>query len=232
VTTSTRRLLLAALVIVGLTLPAEVVLLRALSTSSDAQAAEQWVADLGDSELTEAGLEVRGYSYPYRREIMRRASPEQRVRFWTAHIRAYEKAHPELDLEAREALANAVSALTPDALSEPTRETQDALQVAAERIEKALGRDEAGYLLVWLGPTNTKFLGSLDPLVQRLASVVRQTFVASALEEQPCDCAPSWGCSDAYQWCGSPPSCRTDASWPKCGWWWSEDCTALCLVNE
>jgi hypothetical protein len=232
VTTSTRRLLFAALVVVGLTLPAEVILLRALSGTSDAQAAEEWVAALTDSDLNEAGLEARGYSYPYRREIMRRASPEQRVRFWTAHIHAYEKAHPELDLEAREALANAVSALTPDALSEPSRETQDALQVAAERIEKALGREEAGYLLVWLGPTSTKFFGSLDPLVQRLASVVRQTFVASAVEEQACDCSPSWGCNNPQLWCGSPPSCQTDSSWPKCGWWWNEDCTALCLTNE
>jgi hypothetical protein len=231
VTASTRRLLFAALVVVGLTLPAEVVLLRALSDTSDAQAAEEWVAALTDADLNEAGLEARGYSYPYRREIMRRASPEQRVRFWTAHIHAYEKAHPELDLDAREALANAVSALTPEALSEPSPETRDALQVAAERIEKALGREEAGYLLVWLGPKGTKFFGSLDPLVQRLASAVRQTFIASALEEPVCDCVPSWGCEEP-QWCGSPPSCRTDASWPKCGWWWSEDCTALCLGDE
>jgi hypothetical protein len=232
VTTRTRRRIFVALIVVALTVPAETVLLKALSSSNDTQAAETWVAGLSQSELIEAGMQVRGFSYAYRREIMRQASPEQRVKFWSRHITDYVEARPELDREEREALAVALSVLSPEALSSPSKEKQESMRLAAENVERVLGRDQAEYLLVSLGPRETRFLSSLDPLTLRLASFVRSNFIADARAEYTCDCLPEWGCGGYYQSCSATATCDVDDYWPRCGWWWNENCTNLCTEGS
>ncbi len=229
-TTRTRRRFIVALIVVVLAVPAETVLLKALS-ASDTQAAEAWVGELSESELTDVGMHVRGYSYAYRREIMRHASPEQRVKFWSRHITDYIEARPELDRGERDALAVALSVLTPDALSSPGKEKLESMRLAAENVERVLGRDQAEYLLVSLGPRETRFFASLDPLLLRLASAVRSNFTLNARADQNCDCLPAWGCSGYGETCKQGESCNVDSVWPRCGWWWNEDCSDLCVLG-
>lgn len=231
-TTRTRRRLFLALLVVALTLPAESILLQALVSSSSTQDAEKWVAALSESELVAAGDQLRGYSYVYRREILRKAKPDLRVRFWSQHIKDYVSGHPALDEEQRDALATALSVLTPDALADPSPEKRESMRLAGERVSKALGADEAAYLLVWVGPKTTPFYGSLDPLANRLATFVRNTFAADAQSAPICDCLPQWGCYAFSDRCSNTEVCTEDGAWPMCGWYWSDSCTNLCVPNE
>ena len=56
---SRRRVFLACLV-VALTLPTESILLKALSSQSDVEIAQEWVADLSDTQIASAGTYLRG----------------------------------------------------------------------------------------------------------------------------------------------------------------------------
>jgi hypothetical protein len=232
VTTRTRRRLLLAVVALALTVPAESILLQALVSTTSAQDAEKWVSALSESELVEAGDRLRGHSYIYRRAILRKAKPDLRVRFWSQHIKDYISEHPALDTEQRNALATALSALTPDALADPSAEKRESMRLAAEQVSKTLGPDEAAYLLVWVGPKTTPFYGSLDPLGNRLATFFRNTFAANAQSAPDCDCLPEWGCYHYADYCSESATCTADGAWPMCGWWWSDSCDDLCVPEE
>jgi hypothetical protein len=129
-------------------------------------------------------------------------------------------------------LAVALGVATPDGFAAPTPDKLEAMRLAGEGVERALGRAEAEYLLVSLGGRDTSFFASLDPLMLKLASVARRTFTVSAAADYPCDCIPAWGCGGFAEICSQAYVCDVDAIWPRCGWWWNEDCSALCVLDS
>jgi hypothetical protein len=225
----TRRLVFLAAIVLAISLPAESILLNALTGQSDSQVAEQWAADLSDAQVSSAGDHLRGYSYPYRREILKRASANERVRIIRAHIQSYIDANAGLDAEVRELLAAVQSAATARALSQPNDEDRLTIDALGDRVEHLLGHETAGYLLVWFGPKETGFLASRDPLRLKLAKFVRDSVVVSAGDGPSCDCVPTWGCYGEGEQCAESTVCRVDLEWPKCGWLWDTDCTHLCV---
>jgi hypothetical protein len=229
VRTRTRRLVFFAAIALAISLPAESILLNALTGQSDAQVAEEWAADLSEAQVASAGDYLRGYSYPYRREILKRASANERARIIKAHIQSYIDANAGLDAEARDLLAAVQSAATPQALSKPSDADQLTIEALGDRVEQLFGHETAGYLLVWFGPKETGFLASRDPLRLKLGKFVRDNFAASADDMPVCDCVRTWGCSAEGYDCAESVSCRTDSEWPKCGWLWNVDCTNLCV---
>jgi hypothetical protein len=217
-------------VALALTLPAELVLLEALSAPDDQSAAREWAASLDAAELAAAGEQVRGYSYLYRREIMRASSPDGRAKNWRNHFARYRADHPELTSEALDVLAAADSVVTPQALSDPTPEVRASMTAVANQMVNVLGREEAEYLLVWMGPRETAFSSALEPLTLKLASAVRRVFVVAARADD-CDCATEFGCYFYYEQCSDDEYCEPDTSWPACGWWWNEECDGVCVVG-
>ena len=70
VTASTRKRVIIALVAVALTLPAELVLLQALSNPDPRLAIKSWVAGLDAAELEAAAAHVQSFPLAYRRAIL------------------------------------------------------------------------------------------------------------------------------------------------------------------
>jgi hypothetical protein len=212
-------------VAVALTLPAESILLKAVSTSSQTEAATAWVADLSASEIRAAARKVQEYPLAYRRAILRELTAQERSDVWRAHIGAYITAHPELSAEAVAALQAAGDAASPEALSAPTAASRGHIAVVAAEVERLLGREAAEYLLYRLGPKDGQF-ASREPITDKLASYVRQAFVAMAFAEE-CDCAADFGCSTSLI-CKTNLGCTPDTDWPACGWFWNDTCDGLC----
>ena len=226
-TPQTRRRVFAALVVLALTVPAETILLKALQSPDDADAARQWVASLDSVELNEASGKVTGYSFVYRREIMRALPAEQRAATWRNHFRKYVQAHPELSGPERDVLAAAEAAATAQAISNPTADERASLKALADQMVAVLGQEAAEYLLVWMGPRETSFASSLEPLTLKLASAVRGSF--SLLAQSPsCDCDLEFGCYGYWEHCMSEPYCDPDLNYPMCGWWWNDPCNGVC----
>jgi hypothetical protein len=227
VTPQTRRRVLVAFVVLALTLPAETILLKALQSPDDASAARKWVASLNSVELIEASDRVNGYSFVYRREIMRALPAEQRAATWRNHFRKYAQAHPELTGTQRDVLAAAAEAATAQTISAPTAEQRASLTALADQMVSVLGQEAAEYLLVWMGPRETAFSASLEPLTLKLASMVRGSFTLLA-QDPSCDCDLEFGCYGYYEHCMTEPYCNPDLNYPMCGWWWNDPCNGIC----
>ena len=146
-----------------------------------------------------------------------------------AHIQAYIDAHPELDGEARDVLEAAKSVVTLRAVSEPSAADRASARAVGEQVEKVLGRETASYLLVWFGPKTTSFFASADPLRLKLAGFVRDTFTANAAANPACDCVEYFGCSSWGYTCTGSVQCDVDQYWPKCGWFFLDECNQLCV---
>jgi hypothetical protein len=214
-----------SVVALALTLPAEVILLKALQQTSDKEAAQEWVNGLSAADLDTAADAIQGYSFNYRKEIMRAVKPERRAAIWQRHLEQYVKGHPELDAAAVDLLRSAQAGLTARALSQPTDEDRAAIKAVAGQIEAVLGRDEAIYLLHDLGPRQQVLAGA-EPLSLKLATLVRHQFALLARSED-CDCADDFGCGGYSEECTSE-YCQWDVDWPMCGWGWMDVCTGLC----
>jgi hypothetical protein len=227
-TAKTRRRLIVSLVTVALTLPAETILLQALSTPSPQLAARHWVAKLSAQQTIAASRSMQAYPFAYRREIMRRLSPAERAAVWRNHIQGYIDAHPGLDESITALLYNAASLATPEEFAKPTDIVRGQVGVIAERIKVLLGKDQADYLFYRLGPSDGTISGA-EPIAERLTNYVRTLFVVEARDED-CDCSSNFGCDGAAH-CTDQLSCNRDEDWPMCGWFWNQTCDGLCVAG-
>lgn len=227
-TSKTRHRLIFSLLVVALTLPAETILLKALQTTTDSAAVEQWASSLSSDELATAAASIESYPSAYRKGIMAQLSPAGRAGVWRAHIDKYIAAHRDLSGSVLDALKAAQSALTDDVLGpKGTATEQAALKATAVQIESLVGRDEATAIAAELGPKDGTF-ASLEPLSMKLASFVRHNISLSA-RNVTCDCNLSFGCGGYTQYCDNPYNCETYETWPRCGWWWNEACDGNCF---
>jgi len=227
-TQSTRRRLLLAAVVLALTIPAETILLRAISTPDYGQAVEAWVSKLSAAELDAAADAVQFYPYQYRREIMRKLTPASRAGVWRDHLETYLQEHPNLDSAAIPAIQAAIALASPTNFASPTAAVREQMRLVAGQLEQILGRDEAEYLLYRLGPKDGTF-ASREPLGQKLANWVRSAMVTLA-RDGDCECNPEFGCNGGAV-CDDGSSCTADTEWPACGWMWWEDCTGTCRAG-
>jgi hypothetical protein len=217
-----------SVLVLGLTLPAEMVLLKALQSPDDQTEAQQWSAELSSAELTVASSNLEAYPFVYRREIMRALPADGRAAAWRGHIQKYLSNHGSLSEAAVVALRNAQAALTPSSLSDKASSRElDRLNAAAAQLEAVLGKDAALYIAHDLGPRDLGMLAGAQPLLLKLASVVRGQFAMLARLED-CDCADDFTCGYYTSYCSTSQACRNDNSWPMCGYWWNTPCNGLC----
>ena len=229
-TSKTRRRVFLSVLVLALTLPAEIVLLNALQTPDDETAAAEWAADLQSADLSAAASSIDAYPFVYRREIMRALSPAARAAAWRGHIERYMARRGPLSEQAVAALKSAQAALTPTALSETaSAEEGERLDAAASAIEATLGRDEALYLAHDLGPRTMGQFAGAEPMLLKLSSFVRGQFLALARLED-CDCADDFGCGYYASYCSTSHACDSDDDWPMCGYWWNTPCNGLCTA--
>jgi hypothetical protein len=177
-----------SVVLLALTLPADIVLLKALQQPDTTQAVREWVAEQDATSLTAAASRIEAYPAVYRKEIMRALDPAGRSRTWRAHVQRYIDQQPDAGADAIAALKAAQSALTPDALSEPTESSRSALTAAAEQVVSLLGKETAIELLADLGPRDVRASASAEPWGMRLTNFVRNR-VALLARQYPCECA-------------------------------------------
>lgn len=231
-TRSTKRRVFVSLIVVALTLPAELVLLDALTIQDSRTAARQWVSGLSSTEVDRAAGKIQGYPYVYRVEILAALSPEARSAVWRQHIRTYVRERPDLSSDAIPVLDAAIEAAAPatfsGGLSSADREQ---LRLVADQVVAVVGQKDAEYLLHDLGPKDGTF-ASLEPFRQKLANSLRAQVVALAQEEW-CDCATYYGCySGGYTHCeNSQFYCEETDEWPACGWFWGDPCDGLCTAG-
>lgn len=229
-TTRTRRRLFLCAVIAALTLPAEFVLLKAVTVDS-ATASAQWVGSLAESELLAAADEIQNYPLQYRKEIMKRLPPKKRKDVWVDHIATYRDARPELSAEQVDGL-NAAIAAAEATFADPGDDTRAATRIVAERVQDLFGADVTEYLMYRLGNKTTLMLASALPWHQKLADSVRERFVVQADEAGDCWCNAGFGCDLlALTWCDGAVSCTVDNRWPACGWFWDEPCDGVCKTG-
>ena len=112
-TTRTRRRLIFCVLVAALTLPAESVLLQAVSTATPTDAALQWAAGLSPDSLELAGDQIHAYPFIYRQAIMRAATPERRAQIWRSHIADYAQSHPDLSSDQLAVLQAAMTLASP-----------------------------------------------------------------------------------------------------------------------
>lgn len=229
-TNRTRHRLFLCAVVAALTLPAELILLKAVTVTS-ATASEQWVDSLQSSSLLAAADEIQNYPLQYRKDIMKRLTPEQRKDVWVEHIATYRDARPELSTDQVDAL-NAAIAAAEATFANPGDDTRAATRIVAERVQELFGADVAEYLMYRLGNKTTLMLVNALPWHQKLADSVRDRFVVQADGAGDCWCNASFGCDIiALTWCDGAVTCTIDNRWPACGWFWDEPCDGVCKVG-
>ncbi|MEO8480981.1 MAG: bacteriocin fulvocin C-related protein [Acidobacteriota bacterium] len=228
-TTRTRRLLFVSVLFFLLALPAETMLLRAVQTPTQEVAIQQWGTSLDDKSLAVAGDQIQRYPFKYRQSIMAASTPQRRSDIWRRHLMTYLKAHQELDLTTVNAINAAAALATPEYLSEPTSETRAQVHVVADQIVSLLGRDQAEYLLFYLGPKDGTF-ASFEPMAMKIENKLRDMFTLQAFSQQ-CDCAQNWGCPDWRYACVNWSQCAMGNGWPQCGWFWEETCDGGCVPS-
>jgi len=230
VTTRARRRLFLCAVIAALTLPAELILLKAVTVDSSTASA-QWVDSLAPANLVAASHDIQNYPLQYRKDIMKRLTPEQRRDVWVDHIATYRDARPELSAEQVDALTAAIEAAEAT-FATPGDQTRAATRVVAERVQELFGADVADYLMHRLGNKTTLMLVSALPWHQKLADTVRERFVVRADVAGDCWCNADFGCDLlALTWCDGAVSCAVDDRWPACGWFWDEPCNGACRIG-
>ena len=224
-TIKTRRRVFIAVLLLAMTLPAETILLKALQSPDDKSAASEWVNSLSDEKFSSTAANVRSYPFVYRQAIMKRLTPDRRSAIWQAHLERYIQEHSSLDDATVDALRVAQKALTPQLLSDPGPADRAAIHDAAADVVKRLGKEQADFLLYRIGPPDNT-VATAEPLSMKLASVVRNTFVAFA-RNWDCECAMSWGCG-GWSMCTTEEYCQWDVEWPMCGWAWGDLCDGMC----
>jgi hypothetical protein len=227
VSTSTRRLVFFTLVVVLLTIPAEILLLRALAVPDQKLAVRQWAMSLPASELAWEARRIQAYPVLYRKEMMRAASPELRARVFQAHFDAYVQARLGLDVNTVALITSLRSMLTPEVFDAPTETRKAELRGIANQVAGLLGEEEAVYLMERLGPADGTF-ASFEPTAMFLTNKVRGLFVAFA-QGFDCDCEMDRGCYSGGSSCSFESGCSTYYGWPGCGYLWQDPCTGGCV---
>jgi len=230
VTIRTRRRLILCAVVAALTLPAELILVKAVSV--DAQtASSQWVNSLSTAHLSAVADKIQHYPFQYRKDIMARLSVEKRAEVWVNHIARYRDARPELSSEQVDAL-NAAIAAAEATFANPGDETRAATKIVAERVQELFGPGVTEYLMHRLGNKTTLMLASAVPWHQKLSDAVRARFVVNADGAGDCWCNADFGCDPmANTWCDGAVTCTIDNRWPACGWFWDEPCNGVCKTG-
>jgi hypothetical protein len=229
VTVTTRRRVILAAFVVALALPAEAVLLQALSDPDPKLAIRSWVSSLDETTLAAVADSVQDYPLAYRKEILRALDPDRRARTWRKHIRRYIDEHPDLDSSAVVTLEAALVLASPSVFEQPTAEDRARVTAIAEQLVALIGREEAEKVLYRLGPRDGQF-ASREPLSMRLSNWVRGVAVAMADGTADCDCNIDFGCDGYTTVCAAGTGCEVDSSWPACGWFWMEDCNGRCRL--
>ncbi|GMV20473.1 MAG: bacteriocin fulvocin C-related protein [Vicinamibacterales bacterium] len=233
--TRTRRRLIFCVVVAALTLPADFILIKAMTTG-EVQSASSWAQALSDRQVDLAARQIQDYPFAYRKEILRRLpSNEARAQVWIDHITSYRDSHPELSSEQVDALNAAieVTRLTFAAMDGDGRENaRAATRIVAERVTELFGPDVADYLMHRLGNRQTLMLVNAAPLHLRLTDWVRAKFVVQAESAGDCWCSLDWGCDVmSMTWCDGSSNCTVDDSWPACGWLLNDACDGVCKVG-
>lgn len=224
-TATTRRLVFFSVLLAALTLPAESILLRAITTPDQKEAIQKWAAELSEADLQEAARTIQTYPFAYRRAIMTVLTPADRAIVWRDHLLAYIPAHPELDGGTVALIGTAAAISTPEVFTEPTPEARASLHAVADQLIASIGREQTDYLLYRLGPPDGPS-ASAEPLQMRWSNAVRGWFSVLA-RVTPCDCAMYWGCGNAR--CSQQEQCAQENGWPQCGWFWMDPCDGLCI---
>ena len=227
--TRTKRRLLVCALVLAFTIPAETILLKAVSTTDTRQAVDLWASGLSADTLDSAAGAIQAYPFLYRRAIMKALSPAKRSQVWRSHIQGYIDSHPGLDGAAVSALRDAIDVASPEAFASRSDTISARVSAVGAQVTAALGKDEADYVLYRLGPRDGTF-ASLEPIGMKLANWVRKTYVAIARQED-CDCNLGWGCESFGTYCSDTTSCNVDDSWPACGLFWTSNCDGLCKAG-
>jgi hypothetical protein len=229
VTAKTKRRVFIALVVAALALPAETILLKALSSPTAEDAAHAWVSGLSAGQRIREAGRIQSYPFAYRRALMGVLTPDMRSTVWKAHIYAYIQTHADvLDDDALAALEAAAAAASPETFDAPSAASRAQAAAVAVQVEARLGREVAEYLLYRLGPKDGQ-AATIEPIVDKLAGLLRRTFVAMAFIEE-CDCNMEFGCGGGMN-CKDTIACTVIETWPACGWWWNETCNGLCIAG-
>jgi len=230
VTIRTRRRLILCAIVAALTLPAELILVKAVTVDAKT-ASDQWVSALSDKSLVAAAEHIQDFPFQYRKDIMARLSTEKRAEVWVTHIARYRDARPELSSEQVDAL-NAAIAAAEATFAHPGDDTRAATKIVAERVQELFGAEVTEYLMHRLGNKTTLMLASAVPWHQKLSDAVRSRFVVNAEDAGDCWCNADFGCDIiAWTWCDGSVTCTIDDRWPACGWFWDEVCDGVCKIG-
>ena len=228
-TKSTHRLVFFTVIVVLLTIPAEILLLRALAVPDQKEAVREWAMSLGPDRLPVEAARLHAYPVLYRREMMRAASPELRAKVIQDHFDSYLQSRSGLDVNAVALITTLQSMLTPALFDNPTDAQKEDVRSVANQIAALIGRDEAVYLMERMGPADGTF-ASFEPTAMYLTNKLRELFVARA-QGYTCDCLPDWGCYNLGNSCVTGGVCSPGWDWPECGFLWLEGCDGVCMAG-
>jgi hypothetical protein len=232
VTTRTRRLLVLAACVVALTIPAEVVLLQAITMDGRAAAAD-WATSLQEAEVGSYSAQLDRLPVQYRKALLRRLGPKKSAAIWQAHLTGYRDRHPELSVDQTDALNAIINLISVDTFTFPTSAERTAAQVLGARISELFGAEATRYLLHDLGARQVPFANQATPIAQRLQDFVREHFVVNAGDAHRCECIDAWECDATTEGnviCekAAISGCVLDSDWPACGFIWLETCDGRC----
>lgn len=226
---STRRLVFFTCLVVLLTIPAEILLLRALAVPDQKEAVREWAMSLGPDRLPTEVARLQGYPVLYRRELLRAASPELRANVLRAHFDSFLQSRPSLDANAVSLITALRSMLTPEMFDTPTDAQKSELEGLAKQVAVLLGDEEALFLMGRFGPADGTF-ASFEPTAMYLTNKVRGLFVALA-QGYECDCTMDQGCYSTGSSCSTEGTCSPGSGWPQCGYAGWLDCTGVCVAG-
>jgi hypothetical protein len=229
VSKSTRRLVFFTLLVVLLTIPAEIMLLRALAVPDQKEAVREWAMSLGPDQLPVEVARLQAYPVLYRRELLRASSPDMRSRVIRAHFDSYLQSRPGMDVNTAALITTLRSQLTPELFDAPTEAQKQDVRGLANQIAALIGEDEAVYLMERFGPADGTF-ASFEPTAMYLTNKVRSLFVAFA-QGFECDCELDRGCYAGGSSCSHQSGCSTSYGWPGCGFLWQDPCTGGCVAG-
>ncbi|MCC7043404.1 MAG: bacteriocin fulvocin C-related protein [Acidobacteria bacterium] len=226
---STRRLVFFTFLVVLLTVPAEILLLRALAVPDQKEAVREWAMSLGPDRLPVEVARLQAYPVLYRRELLRAASPDLRAATLRAHFDAYLQSRPGLDVNTVSLIVTLRSMLTPEMFDNPTSAQKQELEGTATQVAALLGQEEALNLMGRFGPADGTF-ASFEPTAMYLTNKVRGLFVALT-QGYECDCTMDQGCYSFGSSCNTQGVCSAGTGWPQCGYMGWTECTGVCLAG-
>jgi hypothetical protein len=229
VSKSTRRLVFFTFLVVLLTVPAEILLLRALAVPDQKEAVREWAMSLGPDRLPVEVARIQAYPVLYRRELLRAAAPELRAKVLRAHFDSYLQSRPGLDVNAATLITTLRTMLTPELLGEPTEAQRSEARAVANQVATAIGQEEAVFLMERFGPPDGTFT-SIEPTAMYLTNKVRGLFVTFA-QGYECNCTMDTGCYSFGSSCNTEGVCSPGTGWPQCGYMGWTDCTGVCLAG-